>query len=172
LLETAESEIRATGLTSLELLHKMSKANQQFDSWWAYVRHIVEDMVKEKRQRIEVEMMCRGRPIRLSLSLPDVWKQLSKFADCRTVVDSVVDLATIKLAGTSVKQTNARYLDLYSDNQFDCEAMPNTDAVDKILRYEAAIERSLDRAIARLQWLQQRRKNVRSLPESTSDPVN
>ncbi|MGB6260304.1 MAG: hypothetical protein WBG09_19315 [Candidatus Sulfotelmatobacter sp.] len=46
-------------------------------------------------------------------------------------------------------------------------AIPNSDALDKILRYETAIERSLDRALNRLERLQRRRKGEPVLP-----PVN
>jgi hypothetical protein len=38
------------------------------------------------------------------------------------------------------------------------QAIPNRDALDKILRYESAIERDLNRALDRLERLQRRRK--------------
>jgi len=53
---------------------------------------------------------------------------------------------------------------LASDNEYDRHAIPNAEVMDKILRYEAAIERSLDRAIARLERLQRRRKGESVLP--------
>jgi len=49
----------------------------------------------------------------------------------------------------------------------DAELMPNPEALDWILRYEAAAERSLERAINRLERLQRRRKN-----EPVSPPLN
>jgi len=42
--------------------------------------------------------------------------------------------------------------------------IPNRDALDKILRYETTIERSLDRALNRLDRLQRRRKGEPVLP--------
>ena len=45
--------------------------------------------------------------------------------------------------------------------------IPNGDALDKILRYDTTIDRSLDRALNRLERLQRRRKGEPVLP-----PVN
>jgi hypothetical protein len=42
--------------------------------------------------------------------------------------------------------------------------VPNGDALEKILRYNAAIDRSLDRALNRLDRLQRRRKGEPVLP--------
>ena len=47
---------------------------------------------------------------------------------------------------------------------YDQHAIPNSDALDKMLRYEAAIDRNLNRAVDRLDRLQRRRKGDPALP--------
>ena len=47
------------------------------------------------------------------------------------------------------------------------QAIPNRDATDKIIRYEAAAERSLGRALDRLERLQRRR-----MGEAVPPPLN
>jgi hypothetical protein len=47
---------------------------------------------------------------------------------------------------------------------YDQHAIPNSDALDKMLRYEAGIDRNLNRALDRLEHLQRRRKGDPALP--------
>jgi len=163
LLQTVEKEICSTGAISLELQDKVFAMAPRLHGLWWYLEDRVKEGVTQKQQ-IEVEIIYGKRPRLLSVSLPEVRKQLCASLGSQPKISSVVHLATTKLVTRFVKRENAWTFELASDNEYDRHAIPNAEVMDKILRYEAAIERSLDRAIARLERLQRRRKGESVLP--------
>jgi hypothetical protein len=72
--------------------------------------------------------------------------------------------AMITVAKSFIKQLRENRRRSVTELAYDQHAIPNSDALDKILRYEAAIDRNLNRAVDRLERLQRRRKGEPVLP--------
>jgi hypothetical protein len=71
---------------------------------------------------------------------------------------SKMALVTTRLALRSIESCTKKQFESVLNVAFDRQAIPNRDALDRLLRYEAAIERDLGRANDRLERLQRRRK--------------
>lgn len=97
-----------------------------------------------------------------TLNIPGVSKIFRK--------SSAEERATAFAVGTSIM--GVKFLELLAQMRRDSimeiavaqHVIPNSESVDKILRYEAAIDRSLGRGLDRLERLQRRRSGERIPP--------
>jgi hypothetical protein len=92
---------------------------------------------------------------------------VSKLPSLQAEHAKVIMLAMADFFIEDIESWSREVYDSIRNMQFDRQAIPNRDALDKLLRYEAAIEKDLNRALNRLERLQSRRKGDPILP-----PVN
>jgi hypothetical protein len=69
-----------------------------------------------------------------------------------------VALTTIRLAIRLIELEYKQVVDSLVNHLHELEAIPNRDVIEKLLRYETGFERSLDRAVDRLERLQRIRR--------------
>ena len=149
LLEGAEKEIEASGKISSELQEKMLAADPSFPERWAQLQAIAQ----QKYDRVvALPAQEAGR------SSVVVKRLISLSPDTQAEHASAVALATTKLAKKCIESQAEHRFESILNLVFDRQAIPNRDGLDKLLRYEAAIERDLGRALHRLERLQRRRK--------------
>jgi hypothetical protein len=137
---------------------------------------------KDLDERGEVSQEVKQRIFALRPRYEDMWKSLEKFAETR-----INELGHSKEFGKLAPQVRSQVLNAYVVNTAiaDLEglnekrwtnvveiavgprAIPDDKALDKVLRYEAAVNRDLARAIHRLDCLQ-RRRNGELLPPPVS----
>jgi hypothetical protein len=135
LLRRAETEIEATGGISDELKGKIFAP--EFREQWDFL----EKLTKEQFGGVLARMGVR-RPVA---------KQLAKDPTC-------LFLATTKLAILFIEHKNDRLIQSASKSAHDQVARPENEALDRVLRADAAADRNLNRAIDRLENLQRRRR--------------
>lgn len=160
LLESAEKEIRASGSISQELQEKMF-AISAFTDLWQRLEEKVKDCVKNKQERIE---LGDGKKILFSVSLQEVRTTLSVVSDTQAELPAVIALTTTRLAIGALELNNAEDWKTYFKFEYNRHAIPNAEAMARILAYEAANDRSLGHALERLERLQRRRKGEPVLP--------
>jgi hypothetical protein len=148
LLEGAEKEIEASGEISSELQEKLA-ADPSFRDRWTQLQATVkqkhDEVVGQLAQEAGTSSVVAKRLISLS---PDTQAEHA----------SAVALETMKRAKKSIEYQAEQKFESMMNLVFDRAAIPNRDGLDKLLRYEAAIERDLSRALDRLERLQRRRK--------------
>lgn len=144
-LEKAEKEIDETGRISEELKLRIVSLLPEFDSLWEAFHCVA----------------------RIRAMQPDVSKKFQKLgADLKSKV-----LATLAArAGISCfKQCSSDRLINVIETAFGQYAIPDREALDKLLRYETTIDKALNRALDRLERLQGRRRGlVRRIPAATT----
>jgi hypothetical protein len=79
----------------------------------------------------------------------------------------VIDLLTIKRAICFVKEFTDEVVESTLKLLCDKQVLPGRDSVEKIIRCEAAAERSLSRALERLECLQLKRKQEEAARRAT-----
>ena len=130
LLETAGKEIEATGEISSQLQEKMFAADSSFRERWAQLDIKHDEVV--------------GRVAReLGLSAEQIENTLRE--DSGMLANSDFALLTTALALRSIQSQTEKRVEPFLNLAFDRRSIPNRDALDKLLRYEAAIERDLSR---------------------------
>jgi hypothetical protein len=94
----------------------------------------------------------------------------AKIAQLMGVEESPTDLKPLraclikKMAVQCLEMRNREFIDSIVNLSCGQKSIPHRDAVDRISRYEAAAERSLSKALDRLETLQQRRRRGEALP--------
>ena len=145
LLESAEKEIEAIGEISLELQEKMFATDPLFRERWAQLQAVT----KQKHDEVVVQ---RAQEAGISPAVAkEVINKSPRYA-------SKMALTTTRRALRSIESWAKEQFESVLNVAFDRQAIPNRDALDRLLRYEAAIERDLGRANDRLERLQRRRK--------------
>jgi hypothetical protein len=132
-LRCAQREIQETGEVSQELKQRMFSLMPRFEEFWS----ALESGTQERMERSGMWKLFRG------LKLEDQARARNVF----TVSDAIACLEQVG------KQ---RWINV-QEVAIGQHAIPNQEALDRILRYEAAIERNLNRAYDRLERLQRRR---------------
>ena len=149
LLESAKKEIEASGKISSELQEKMFAADLSFPERWAKLQAIVQQQYDESVAELAQEA-------RVS---PAVYTEvINESPDIQAKHARIVALETTKLALRSIESWTENQFESVLKVALDRQAIPNRDALDRLLRYEAAIERDLARAVDRLERLQRRRR--------------
>jgi hypothetical protein len=134
LLQSAKKEIEDGGQISQELKQKMFMTSKGLESIWSGIEGVTQEKLKEP----EIAKLVRrlSAPDRSSLpALQNVIRAVGLLEWLRkSRHDSIVEIAVGQ------------------------NAIPNCEALDRILRYETTIERNLSRALDRLERLQRRRR--------------
>ena len=146
LLGSATTEIEATGAISAELREKIFAVDPTFFERWA-------ELQAAAKQQHDDYLAQEWR-----VSSAVVRKVVSKRPKLQAEHAKVIMLAMTKFVIESIVSWSQGVFDSILNMEFDRHAIPNRDALDKLLRYETAIERNLSRALDRLDRLQRRRK--------------
>ncbi len=131
-LQSAKKELEETSEVSQELKQRIFAIMPGFEAVWSELEKAAQERVNEP----DVTKMFR----KLSPQWPS-WA-LAIVSDGIARLEPLSSRRWINVIETAVGQI----------------AIPNTDVVDKILRYEAMTEKSLSRALDRLERLQRRRR--------------
>jgi hypothetical protein len=133
-LESAKSELEDNGVISEERKGKMFAARNGFESMWPILESQAEVLIKEYPH----------------------WEISETF----TVEDRscVLAMYTLEIAIAFVKDLRHCRTEYVMGTAIDSHVIPGPEVLDRLLRYQTATERSLHRAIDRLERLQQRRK--------------
>jgi hypothetical protein len=133
LLRKAKAEIVATGKISDELKAKMAAADERFQQVWAWV----ENWDNEKNDRFVKSLSSENA----------LWPSDS-------VCSTNLLLQTIGFTIHFLDQGVKSVVNHNTTRPWDRAAVPKGDALDRILRADAAAERNLGRAMDRLERLQ------------------
>ncbi len=133
-LQSAKKEIEETGEVSQELKQRIFAMMPGFEAVWSALEKAAQERVNE----------------------PDVTKMFRKLSpQCRSWVFAMYTVSGgIACLEPLSKQRWTNVMEVAIGQH----AISNTEVVDKILRYEAMTERSLSRALDRLERLQRRRR--------------
>ena len=144
-LRSAKAEIESTDKISEELKEKMFAADPEFQKEWESLEKVTEE---------------KFRDILAQLKIPFSAEELSQDPSSMLFLTTVIAIYMIEQRTEHLAKSA---LEIASDGT----AVPAAEALDRLLRVEAAAERSLNRAIDRLERLQRRR-----LGETLPPPVS
>jgi len=133
-LRNATKEIEDTGQVSKELKQRMFATSPGFEGFWAGLES---DAQRRMEEPDFSQMLRKLRP-----------QTRNQFREMYTVKTAIALLEPL---------AQRRYINV-TETAVGQHAIPHPEALDKILRYEAAVNRDLGRALDRLDWLQRRRK--------------
>jgi hypothetical protein len=148
-LEGFEEQIEASGEISSELQEEMFNAHPSFQENWENLRATVEQKHEEIVGQVAREVKMPAHLLKEAIAHSPVMQ---------TKLSRLIDLVSTKLALDSVESRTTQKYDSMLNFAFAQRAIPKPDAADRLLRYEAAIERNLSRALDRLERLQRRRR--------------
>jgi len=138
LLRRAVSEIEVDGKISDQLKREMIGASGRFQEVWALIERITKTQLgKERAQNSATEVESKHN--------------FDTDRDVKTLLGNIriaIQLLEYRMKATVEEAARLSY---------DHFAVPNADALDRLLRAEAAAERNLNRAMDRLERLQRRR---------------
>ena len=146
LLADAEKEIEASDEISKELQEKLFAADPSFRELWAMV------------ERVSTEIFDKSAAQQTGMSLREVRAWVGTRPDFHAKRARTIALAGVRFARQTIDLRARQTFESLLDVAIDRAAIPNTEALNKILRYEAAIDRQIGRALDRLERLQRRRK--------------
>jgi len=133
-LQNARKEIEDTGQVSQELRQRIFAISPGFEAFWAGLEKDAEQWMEDAYVS---KVFGKLKP-----------QKRTQLRDICTVAQAMALLETLpQRRGINVIET-----------AIGQHAIPHREALDKILRYEAAVNRDLGRALDRLDWLQRRRK--------------
>lgn len=142
-LQTAKKEIEEKGEISQELKQRIFAMMPGLDGLWSVLDKAALERLKE----------------------PDVSKMFERVSAQQR--SWIISMYTVRGAIAYLEQlSNIRSTNVI-ETAIGQHAIPDREVVDKILRYETSMERSLDRAVDRLERLQRRR-----LGEAVPAPLN
>jgi hypothetical protein len=139
-LQNAKKEIEGKGEVSPELKQRMFGMMPGFQALWLYLEKAAQARMDEPdMSKISLRLTPKGR---------------ARARDLYSVINAIALYEQLShQRSTNVRETAiGRY------------AIPNAEALDRLLRYETTIERSLNRALERIERLQRRRKGEPLLP--------
>lgn len=133
-LESAKNEVEETGQVSEELKQRIFAMMPGMQCLWSLFNEGAEDLMKEPHY---------AKIVRKASPEERTW--------ARDLIAVTIAIAFLKELG------RRRYLNV-RETAVGRHAIPNPEALDRILRYESTIERYLNRAMERLDRLQRRRR--------------
>ena len=133
-LGAAQKEVEETGEVSQELKQRIFDISPRFESFWAALEKTAEERMND----------------------PDMSKSFQKLSPHER--SQLLATYTVTSAIVLLKPLSCRRWTNVVETAVGQHSIPNGEIVDKILRYETTIERSLDRALTRLERLQRRRR--------------
>lgn len=165
LLQDAEKKVEAgQGITqeepvseeliSQELKKKVFAALPSFQEWWPKIEESAQKYPEFLRRGLARFARRRGK----QMPMQGPKKIRDQTPNPLFDHDRLIALMTIRLAISIIEFECKQYFDSVMKHAYELEAIPNRDVVEKLLRYETGFERSLDRAVDRLERLQRHRK--------------
>ena len=133
-LQNARKEIEDTGQVSQELRQRIFAISPGFEAFWAGLEKDAEQWMEDA----DVSKVFGKLKPQKRTQLRDIYT----VAQAMALLETLPQRRGINVIETAIGQ----------------HAIPHREALDKILRYEAAVNRDLGRALDRLDWLQRRRK--------------
>jgi len=143
LLKSAATELETAGRISDELWEKMFAADPAFRKQWEFFEGLAKEKFGEILSAAKVSTSSPGPPLTDSFALTSV---------------------TTQLAILVLERKSQMLIDRVWEINSDRVAVPSAEILDRILRAEAATDRSLSRSMDRLERLQRRRKGERVPP--------
>ena len=144
-LQRAKDEIEATGEVPQDLKQKIFALRPKLESFWLSLERTAEETLKESESAVsKIAGTLSSQQRSVALALITVMRAIA-------FLEELGKFRTIGVRETALAQ----------------HVIPDSEVLDRILRYETAIERNLGRALDRLERLQRRRKGEPVLP-----PVN
>jgi hypothetical protein len=138
-LQSAKKEIEDTGEISQELRQRIFAIMPKLEEVWLALDKAAQDQIKE---------------LGVSKRFPKLSPQM------RSRV--LAKFAVTKLIASLEQLSNRRWTNIM-ETAIGQHAIPNREALDRLLRYETTIDRSLTRALDRLERLQRRRRGILAL---------
>jgi hypothetical protein len=156
LLEQADGEIKAGRVISSELKEQMFAADPSLRGRWPLFQEVAKQKYTELMEAPVQEEEGTPVPVFTGVCLtnPDMQAERAR----------MIDFLTVKLAVAGVGITD---LGFACSVRRDFDGIPESNALDRVLRYEASAERRLARALDRLERLQ-RRRNGEMVPPPVS----
>ena len=133
-LQNARKEIEDTGQVSQELRQRIFAISPGFEAFWAGLEKDAEQWMEDA----DVSKVFGKLKPQKRTQLRDIYT----VAQAMALLETLPQRRGINVIETAIGQ----------------HAIPHREALDKILRYEGAVNRDLGRALDRLDWLQRRRK--------------
>jgi hypothetical protein len=153
LLESAEKEIQSNGAISPELKDKILASDPAFRERWSDLEQTARK-IAEERQEQAAKILAERSPGLLMIAAKDLAERHTGFQTAR---DQFIALLQVKLAIKSIVEWTEQQYESVMNVAYERQAIPSSEALDKILRYGGTIERELNRAYERLERLQRRR---------------
>jgi hypothetical protein len=153
LLQDAQKEIEAGKEISQELKEKVFAALPSFQERWPWAEQRAHQFAEEECQRWAASFAGKT-----GISVREVIRVLDRAPDPLFDRRRVAALTTIRIAIRMIELECKLLFDSVMKHMYELEAIPNRDVIEKLLRYETGFERSLDRAVDRLERLQRYRK--------------
>jgi hypothetical protein len=151
-LESAGKEIEANGEISQESMESMFDLEPSFRRLWPQFEATGEKL-RQKKDDEDTEKMAREMGIKFTAA-----RALLRDPKSRVEGDRFAAVATTKIAIRYLEVLTVTSCRSMSNVAREREAIPNGEALDRVLRYESANSRDLSRSLDRLERLQRRRK--------------
>jgi len=152
-LENAKKEILAGATISLDLKQRIFAADSSFRELWPWLQK-----QGEKCGRLWYQESISRLGHECGIPLSRARRYLDREPEWQAERNSVVALAVIKLVIKHIEVWTERNYEMALSPIYEREAIPSREALDRLLRYRAAIRKELAQATDRLEYLQRRRK--------------
>jgi hypothetical protein len=146
LLTSVKAEIESTGEMSEEFKARIFAADPEFREQWEFLEKLTKERLGEVLDRLGMR--------------PSVARQLTRDSTYMLLITTEVAIHGIERKAEWIMQSASKAA-------HDRVAIPESEALDRVLRADAAAERNLGRAIDRLERLQRRRQG-----DAVPPPVN
>jgi hypothetical protein len=154
LLEEAQEQIMTSGEISPQLNERILAADPSFPELWS------------RNQELARRAIAQAQQEEAGASTTDE-ESMEQNPDDRLEPDQLLAIMSAKFMIYGLEHWAEHLFKSLLNNAFERRAIPNTDALDRILRYGGVIERDLNRAYDRLDRLQRRRKGELVPPSLT-----
>ena len=167
LLECAEKEIQSKGEISPALKEKIITSDPWFRELWSDCERRAREMANERQKEVE-RILAEEAPGIVIAEAKDPAERDTGFQTARA---RFVALLQVRLAIESLVRWTEQQYDSVMNVAYEKQAIPNSEALDKILRYGGTVEKELNRGYERLERLQRRRKGE-SVPPAMNLSIN
>jgi hypothetical protein len=147
LLEEAQEQIMTSGEISPQLNEKILAADPSFPELWSQTQELARQAITQAQQEDE--------------------EWMEQDPDDQLEPDQLLAIMSAKFIIYGFEHWAEHLSKILLNNAYERRAIPNTDALDRMLRYGGAIERDLNRGYDRLDRLQRRRKGELVPPSLT-----
>ncbi len=168
LLNRAETQIETSGEVSQDLRESMFASSPWFGEIWPGLEALVSVMVEEKE---ECQGAVEALTQKLGMEFAAGQEFMRRFPEDGSVSPRYVLLLLVKFVIAYIERFCEQQHQWVQTVKYEEQAIPKNNALDKILRYSAMIDRDLNRAYDRLERLQRRRKGE-FVPPSLNLNVN